>query len=291
MNLYDKVINHIATKYTGANSSPGPSPSPAPVIPPAPRRTTRFGVEIGFSFYGALDLSDLKPKFVREDSNTYLSNDPVEKDTFISSMNAQGIDVLLITPYDYASALSAQQMADQAGAIAKKYAGKIWAYELMNEVNAPNLSNGDTRTFTPERYMQFLTLMAASIRVADPKVKLISSGTSGMSFDWHRQLAALGAGSVVDMVGFHPYGQSPNGVASSVAQLAQIWGSKPLACTEYGSANPLQTVDMMRALDGIVDECVYFTYKSANPSDVYGLLTETGVKRVSYDMMKQLFAK
>lgn len=256
-----------------------------PAVSEPPHYYTRFGLEVGFGFNNnPPDLSDLKPRVVRMDTSTY----PGANDAFLTSMAKQAIDVILITPYDYLRApKTAYEAAVEAGTIAARNKGKVWAYEVLNEANAPSGSNGGSRSFDPLDYMLYLTGISAAIRQADPNARIISSGTSGVAIEWHREIARLGAAKLVDFVSFHPYGSLPSQVHDNVSQLASIWGYKPIVCTEFGDPNPSRMIAMHQALDGLVHTSILFTYAGGQ----YGLTDDNGIRRTSYAQAKALFAK
>ena len=274
-------------RFFGINTgNPG---VPDPVIPPAPSYSkTQFGLEIGFE-YNILppNLWDLSPAFVRQDISTY----PGGNDDFVAAMNAQNIKVILVGIYDYVSnPKTPSEMATFISSVATKYKGRVWGYEIINEANVPTGANGGEIHMEPAVYYGYLRACSIAIRTADPRAQIISSGTSGVALDWHRKLAALGAGSLIDFAGFHPYGADPSNIGSSIAQLADIW-KKPLISTEYGSTNLIQTLAMQNAIDTLVYASIFFTWKDSKDTEGYGLLTESGLKRTTYDAMKAKFAK
>ena len=256
-------------------------PQPPPPPPPAPRRyATRYGLEVAYGLHlSPVDFGDLSPKVVRMDIDV----EPGAMDAFLTSLAAKSIDALLITPYDYLRApRTAEQMAQELASFVARYRGRVWGYEIMNEANNGS-GNGSARSFSPADYFEYLKTLSSVVLVHDARAHCISSGTSGMAPDWHRALVALGAKNYVDFAAFHPYGQSPSTIARSVAELASIWGDTPLICTEYGDADPQAALDMHRALDGLVDTSVYFSWKYTPPYNLVG--------SSSYQPMKSLFAR
>ena len=259
-----------------------------PNVPAPPTYKTRFGLEVGFE-YNILppDLSDLRPPIVRQDISTY----PNRNDSFVSAMNAQRIDVLLVGIYDYqTNPKTAQEMATFLSSVATRYKGNVWGYEIINEANVSTGANGGEVHMEPSTYYDYLLECSTAIRAADPNAKIVSSGTSGVALDWHRKLAALNASPLIDFAGFHPYGANPSNIGSSIAQLADIW-KKPLISTEYGSSNEIASLAMQNALDTLVHTSIFFTWEDSPSLNGYGLLDSNGARRGSYYAMKAKFAK
>ena len=276
------------------------SPDPNVPVPSIPRYTTQYGLQIPFVEYNTFPyLTDLSPRIVRQDLNTYIPFLPYTNDSFVEAMHAARRDIIFITPYVYTHTVTDDMismppkfktpagLAAYMETIAAKYAGRVKGYEITNEPNAPAGSNGDSRSYTPAEYMQFLVPTSTAIRKQDPTVSIIGACTSGMALNWHRELAALGAAKYVNFISFHPYGESVRSISNSVLSLQQIWGDKPLMCTEYGDADAAKAIAIHKALSGLVHTSILFNLRG----DPYGLIDSSGAKRTSYAEAKALFAR
>jgi hypothetical protein len=85
-------------------------------------------------------------------------------------------------------------------AIAKRYAGRITHYEILNEPNAD---------FFPEEYLALLKIAHEELKAADPHCRIIafcSSGDYGLPVgDFLHQCAKLGGLNYADIASYHPY--------------------------------------------------------------------------------------
>jgi len=179
------------------------------------------------------------------------------------------VGVLTATPWwasipgmpAYASApTSVPQYAEFAGLAAQRYAGKVSAYEIYNEVNsiyfwapAPDAT----------AYTAVLKAAYTAIKAADPNATVIA-GALGSVYDFPpfavnpvtylQQMYAAGAADYFDALSFHPYQYTlpfsqggPWGNLSPINQMAlmhQIMvdngdGDKLIWSTEYGEPSSL----------------------------------------------------
>ena len=153
-------------------------------------------------------------------------------------------------------------------AVAKRYAGRITAYQVWNEASLAMFWNG-----TPEKLALMTQRAADIIRAADPKAIVVAASTTVRlpgAFDrfFPRYLAALAAlGWPVDVLAAHLYPASkgtPDERAAFVAQVRQALVSAgapdlPVWDTElnYGLAgpgptNPRQAIRRGQARDWVV---------------------------------------
>lgn len=250
-----------------------------PTAPPPPiarTKTTRFGLEISYDeHWKPADFGDLKPGYARIDAAP-----DGEEDALVTSLVVQGIKPLLIAPYVYTrDPKTIEEQAARVLDIAARYATTAWGIELLNEPNLPTGSNGGSRAYTPSEYIAYASAMSRAIRAAAPKIKVVLGGASGIDLPWYRNIAALGAMDLVDIIGFHPYGSTPQNVASSIALLGLLFPGKPLMCTEHPD------VAMHEAMDGYIDASIFFTYRD---SSEYAFVRPDGTHAAGYDRMKAL---
>lgn len=228
------------------------APPIAPPIAIARDKKTRFGLEISYDEHWVKpNFGDLKPGYARIDA---AQNG--EEDVLVAALAAEGVKLLLIAPYVYTrDPRSVTAQAALVGAIAARYADLAWGMELFNEPNLPMGSNGGSRAYTPEQYMEYAIAMARAIRAAAPRMKVVLGGASGIDMRWYSALADLGAMNLVDVIGFHPYGSNVKGVVYEIEWLARIFPMKPLMCTEHPD------VAIHEAMDGYVDASIIFTLR------------------------------
>ncbi|MDO8309587.1 MAG: hypothetical protein Q7V58_14685 [Actinomycetota bacterium] len=153
-------------------------------------------------------------------------------------------------------------------AVAKRYAGRISAYQIWNEASLAMFWNG-----TPEKLALMTQRAATIIRAADPKATVVAASTTVRlpgAFDrfFSRYLAALAElGWPVDVLAAHLYPASkgtPDERAAFIAQVRQALATAgapdlPVWDTElnYGLAgpgptNPRQTIRGAEARDWVV---------------------------------------
>jgi hypothetical protein len=122
--------------------------------------------------------------------------------------------------------------------VAERYKGRIYDYEIWNEVNVPDFYSGSVETM--------VTLTREAYRIlkdVDPKNRLVSPSVVGGGRDplWLDEFLQKGGGRYIDIVGYHFYVPkgSPESVIPLVKQVQGIMakhgiGERPLWNTETG---------------------------------------------------------
>ncbi len=126
-------------------------------------------------------------------------------------------------------------------AVAKRYKGRIKAYEIWNEPNLPNFYTG-----TPEVMVRLAREVYTTIKEADPDAIVVSPSAVGPTgIPWLQEYLEQGGGKYADVIGYHLYvrGQPPEAkleFASQVKGLMQRYNvaDKPLWDTEAGWLQP-----------------------------------------------------
>ncbi len=149
-----------------------------------------------------------------------------------------------------------------AGAVAKRYAGRVGAWEIWNEPNNPYFFQPAP---DPRLYTQMLVAAYRRIKAADPRVTVVSGGlapsgtvlAANGSYVWVNpvdflsQIYAYGGARSFDAVGIHPYtfpasplDDVPGGMWQQLdttspslrsVMTANGDGAKKLWATEYGA--------------------------------------------------------
>ena len=140
--------------------------------------------------------------------------------------------------------------------VARRYKGKISAYEIWNEQNS-------YKFFTPVSASAYTSLLKAAytrIKAVDPSALVIVGGlSSNLTYgsltlapdDFLRKMYAAGAGKYFDAVAYHPYhykmmfstgGWHPDSPINQLTRLRQLMvskgdGHKLIWATEYGQAS------------------------------------------------------
>jgi hypothetical protein len=121
--------------------------------------------------------------------------------------------------------------------VARRYKGRIHAYEIWNE---PNL-----KLFWTGTVDQMIALTAEAsriIRSIDPQALIVSpSATQDRGIPWLTEFLSKGGGTLVDVIGYHLYvaPQPPEATIALVSQVKQAMlaagiANKPIWNTEAG---------------------------------------------------------
>lgn len=166
-------------------------------------------------------------------------------DRYMDAALHRGIKVLVVLDYDHA-ALHGQDDArpfippdkiemwlSYVRAVAKRYDGDAFGFEIWNEPNQPQFWKGSVDDFA--------TLVEATIpviREVAPNTPIAVAGFSLFPLDWLEALDARGIMSSVDALSFHPYWVDAEGALEMVAMAKEWLSSRGLSLelwlTEYG---------------------------------------------------------
>jgi hypothetical protein len=198
-------------------------------------------------------------------------------------------------------------------AAAKRYRGKIGAYEIWNE---PNLPGAWAPRPDPAAYRALLADAYPAIHRADPGAVVLSGGTGGGStgvdtLRWYTALYQAGLASISDGVAVHPYPDAlhPAGTgemarAKRVRSLMDAHGDrdKQLWGTETGTATGGAHAASEKAQAGLVEQLLrqwrgihtvgplmYYTlydFGGADREDHFGLLRADGSAKPAYASLR-----
>jgi len=93
---------------------------------------------------------------------------------------------------------------DFCGEVAKRYKGRITAYEIWNE---PTMGSRPHGILTPQQYADLLKHSSPIIRKNDPKAKIV--GFAGVPTDFLKDTLKLGVLPLMDVVADHSYSDLP----------------------------------------------------------------------------------
>jgi hypothetical protein len=169
-----------------------------------------------------------------------------------------------------------ERFGQYAEAVARRYRGRVQAWEVWNEPN--------DRTFwqsTPERYVRLLQAAYEGVKRGDPEAIVVGGSLSGADLVYLRKLFTFGAGRWMDAVAIHPYswGWAPEsallleelrGIAQAVKQEGLPGG---LWITEIGlsrsdslQANLLERTCILLQQSGVVETWFWFCLYQGQPS-------------------------
>ena len=88
------------------------------------------------------------------------------------------------------------------GMLARRYAGRVAAYEIWNEENYERFwSTGPS----PRAYVQLLRSAYSAVKAGDPGAKVVFGGLSTSDYRFVESAYAAGAGGFFDVMAIHPY--------------------------------------------------------------------------------------
>jgi hypothetical protein len=118
-------------------------------------------------------------------------------------------------------------------AMVRHYQGRIHVWEIWNEPDIDEFWSGSA-----EDYVALLKTAYQAAKRADPKCLVMSAGLDGPGESFLQRILQLGAADYCDLIGFHPYGSSPE-VAEK--RMRAVWRllnfyhvKKPVWATEVG---------------------------------------------------------
>lgn len=203
--------------------------------------------------------------------------------------------------------------ADFVATAARRYAGRVGAYEIWNE---PNLPGSWAPRPDPAAYRALLGDAYAAIHSADPGGVVLTGGTGGGttgidSVRWYAALYAAGVAEVSDGVAVHPYPDArrpaDSGEMARARQVRALMdahgdGDKPLWGTEVGvatggarSASEPEQASLVRQLHRLwlrvpaAGPLFYYTlydFGGADREDYFGLLRPDGSVKPAYPALR-----
>ena len=176
-------------------------------------------------------------------------------DTVVREANQRGLKILAtfwLTPSwanggrgERTAPSNPQDYADALAWAAKRWDGKIQAWEVWNEPNSGDFLNGAN----PVQYSNLLCAAYRKMKNSGVKQRVVYGGTMYNDSDWIKQTYQAGAINCYDIMATHPYtapaddspGQKSDGTqwsfrhVQAVRNLEKRYGkSRPMWLTEYG---------------------------------------------------------
>jgi hypothetical protein len=107
--------------------------------------------------------------------------------------------------------------ARYCGFMAGHFKGRVKYFEIWNEENGWFFDSWAGNNTVPmvRKYGQALLAAAKAVRQAAPEAKIVFGGTAGMTLDFPRIALDEGAGPLIDVFAFHPYGHPMPEAAAS----------------------------------------------------------------------------
>ena len=119
------------------------------------------------------------------------------------------------------------------------FKGRVKYFEIWNEENGWFFDSWADNNTVPmvKKYGQALLAAAKAIRAANPEAQIVFGGTAGMTLDFPRIALDEGAGALIDIFAFHPYGHAmPESAAShflSAVNGKMEWQPRPAEIKDY----------------------------------------------------------
>lgn len=128
-------------------------------------------------------------------------------------------------PYQPGNAAPPLEMNDwrtYVRVLADRYKGRVRAYEIWNEVNAPEFFSGTTDTL-----MDMIRIASEEIRLRDPAAWIISPSMTGggeKAYTMLTEMLRMGLAGHVDVLGYHFYtpNETPEAMLPMVARVKDI---------------------------------------------------------------------
>jgi hypothetical protein len=124
--------------------------------------------------------------------------------------------------------------------VARRYQGRIAAYEIWNE---PDLKQ--TWTGSVQQMVDLAREASQAIHEIDPAAQVVSPSAAGVDVNWLAEFLARGGNQYVDVIGYHFYvtPKPPEAMLELIRQVKQVMAehgvaAKPLWNTETGWSRP-----------------------------------------------------
>jgi cellulase (glycosyl hydrolase family 5) len=203
---------------------------------------------------------------------------------------------------------SASAVSSFAGALARRYRGRIRYYELWNEPDLARYWAG-----TVQQYVQrVLKPGYKAIKRADPRARVLLGGPSRADGAWFESVYRFGGGRSFDIAAYHVY-SGPNEVLNGAGIMSQVLknhrqAGKPLWLGEYGTteaglqarqqeamietvltgAAPVAMAQWYSLRDTEIMTCCPPNLLFGEP---YGLVTKTYERKSSFALMRTLLKR
>lgn len=275
-------------------------------------------------------LKGFGPRYVRVEIST---SEPVaQQQAAISAVRASGAaPVVLLTSRGSDQNVTApdpQAFANFAGSVARRFAGGVDYYEVLNEPNVGAYWAGSPFAAPdPVAYARVLVAASAAIKGSDPGARVLSGSPMPTSDGWFTQSpitwyrnvwAQPGVAAAVDIAGTHVYWMDygtgalrapdtgePSGFGA-VSAVRALTG-KPVWVTEVGvstcsgsnncttQANQLaylrQAVSLF-ASQGVASAVLFYTARDESPDDTreyrFGVVDYNGVDKLAAPWIRTL---
>jgi hypothetical protein len=117
--------------------------------------------------------------------------------------------------------------------LVRRYRDRVHVWEIWNEPDIAEFWTGSA-----EDYVTLLRTAYAAAKRADPHCLVMSAGPDGSGEDFLQRIVRLGVTNYCDLVGFHPYGDLPDGPQRRMRAVWRILNhyhvKKPVWATEIG---------------------------------------------------------
>lgn len=165
--------------------------------------------------------------------------------------------------YGPSTSLEQNLFANYARTIAERYLGKIWCFEIWNEVNSESFWKP---TPNVEAYSSLFVKAYDSIRKVDSSTPIVSSGLAGGggrdTVSWVRSFLKTPAASKMDGFGIHPYSDGDGKISGFLLETGHIrqlldysgFSHIPFYCTETGVSSLGRTLEQQAEVYRVIGD-------------------------------------
>jgi hypothetical protein len=175
-------------------------------------------------------------------------------DRYVDEANKRGVKVLLTlgqppqwaalrpdthSPYGDGASSEPRNIDDWRNyvtTLARRYKGRIHAWEVWNEINVKHFWIGDF-----QKLVELEKITVEAVKTVDPAAVVLSASIQGGAFRELDAYIKMGGGSHADAISYHFYAptEEPEALPERIARVREIMGryglgSKPLWNTEFG---------------------------------------------------------